>query len=186
MYISDEVITGFGRVGDWFAANKFDLDPDMRVRVDVLEAIVQDRLTARIREELSATYSPSVRMTLVEDPVDLVEITIRIDGDPENLDAVVAATLENLQGLVAQGPTADEFAIGREQVLRNYELIDNVSLAQAAIFSAFHDGAPYSEIIVRIDRVVAVEIADIRDLIGKVITLDDYIEIRLVPEGFAG
>lgn len=29
LYISDEVITGFGRVGDWFAANKFGLEPDM-------------------------------------------------------------------------------------------------------------------------------------------------------------
>jgi len=29
LYISDEVITGFGRVGDWFAANKFGLDPDL-------------------------------------------------------------------------------------------------------------------------------------------------------------
>ncbi|MGD2101405.1 MAG: aminotransferase class III-fold pyridoxal phosphate-dependent enzyme [Acidimicrobiia bacterium] len=29
LYISDEVITGFGRVGDWFAANKFALSPDM-------------------------------------------------------------------------------------------------------------------------------------------------------------
>ncbi|MGH3649560.1 MAG: aminotransferase class III-fold pyridoxal phosphate-dependent enzyme, partial [Acidimicrobiia bacterium] len=26
LYISDEVITGFGRVGDWFAANKFGLE----------------------------------------------------------------------------------------------------------------------------------------------------------------
>jgi adenosylmethionine-8-amino-7-oxononanoate aminotransferase len=29
LYISDEVITGFGRVGDWFAANLYDLDPDL-------------------------------------------------------------------------------------------------------------------------------------------------------------
>lgn len=29
LYISDEVITGFGRVGDWFAANLYDLEPDM-------------------------------------------------------------------------------------------------------------------------------------------------------------
>lgn len=29
LYVSDEVITGFGRVGDWFAANRFDLAPDM-------------------------------------------------------------------------------------------------------------------------------------------------------------
>ena len=29
LYISDEVITGFGRVGDWFAANKYNLKPDL-------------------------------------------------------------------------------------------------------------------------------------------------------------
>lgn len=29
LYISDEVITGFGRVGDWFAAGLYDLDPDL-------------------------------------------------------------------------------------------------------------------------------------------------------------
>jgi len=29
LFISDEVITGFGRLGDWFAANRFDLDPDL-------------------------------------------------------------------------------------------------------------------------------------------------------------
>jgi adenosylmethionine-8-amino-7-oxononanoate aminotransferase len=29
LYISDEVITGFGRVGDWFAANRFGLEPDL-------------------------------------------------------------------------------------------------------------------------------------------------------------
>jgi len=162
------------------------LDPEVRVRADVLEAIIQDRLTTRIREELSASYSPSVRVDLIEDPSDLVEITIRIDGDPETLDDVVAATLEDLQRLVASGPSADQFAIGREQVLRNYELINNVALAEAIIFTAFHAGEPYSEIITRIDRVAGVAIGEIRDLIGKVITLDDYIEIRLVPVGFSG
>ncbi|MGA7098441.1 MAG: aminotransferase class III-fold pyridoxal phosphate-dependent enzyme [Acidimicrobiia bacterium] len=29
LYVSDEVITGFGRAGDWFAANRFDLEPDL-------------------------------------------------------------------------------------------------------------------------------------------------------------
>ncbi|MGH8928913.1 MAG: aspartate aminotransferase family protein [Acidimicrobiia bacterium] len=29
LFISDEVITGFGRLGDWFAANRFGLEPDL-------------------------------------------------------------------------------------------------------------------------------------------------------------
>ena len=29
LFIADEVITGFGRVGDWFASTRFDLEPDL-------------------------------------------------------------------------------------------------------------------------------------------------------------
>lgn len=29
LFIADEVITGFGRCGDWFAANRFSLEPDL-------------------------------------------------------------------------------------------------------------------------------------------------------------
>ncbi len=29
LFVSDEVITGFGRVGDWFASQRFGLDPDL-------------------------------------------------------------------------------------------------------------------------------------------------------------
>lgn len=29
LYISDEVITGFGRIGDWFAANRYGFEPDL-------------------------------------------------------------------------------------------------------------------------------------------------------------
>ncbi len=29
LFVADEVITGFGRVGEWFASTRFDLDPDL-------------------------------------------------------------------------------------------------------------------------------------------------------------
>lgn len=29
LFVADEVITGYGRVGEWFASGRFDLDPDM-------------------------------------------------------------------------------------------------------------------------------------------------------------
>jgi adenosylmethionine-8-amino-7-oxononanoate aminotransferase len=31
LFVADEVITGFGRCGDWFASNRFELDPDIVV-----------------------------------------------------------------------------------------------------------------------------------------------------------
>ena len=29
LFVADEVITGFGRTGDWFASTRFGLDPDI-------------------------------------------------------------------------------------------------------------------------------------------------------------
>ncbi|MBA2313611.1 MAG: aspartate aminotransferase family protein, partial [Actinobacteria bacterium] len=29
LFVADEVVTGFGRVGDWFASGRFELDPDL-------------------------------------------------------------------------------------------------------------------------------------------------------------
>ena len=31
LFVTDEVITGFGRLGDWFASNLWQLDPDVMV-----------------------------------------------------------------------------------------------------------------------------------------------------------
>lgn len=186
--IKEVVEAGTGLRGGvvFFFTTPLALDPAIRVAADILQAVIQDRLTTKIREELSASYSPSVRIEVVEDPTKLIDIVIRIDGDPGKLDEVVDAALETLRDLADNGPTDDEFAVGQEQVLRNYELINNVSLAEAIIFSAFNPEELYSEVITRIDRVVLLEIDAVRSLAARVITLDDYIELRLVPVGFAG
>jgi predicted Zn-dependent peptidase len=92
--------------------------------------------------------------------------------------------LADLEDLTSNGPTADEFAIAQEQVFRNYELIDNLQLARAMLHAVFYPDDLVTEIIDRFDRVDAVTRADIRAVAQQVITLDEYIEIALVPIGF--
>ena len=162
------------------------LDPDLRVHLDILEAVIEQRLTTHIREELSASYSPFVIVNQVDEPVAGVEVSVRIDGDPSGIDDVRAALLADLEDLTSNGPTADEFAIAQEQVFRNYELIDNLQLARAMLHSVFYPDDLVTEIIDRFDRVDAVTRADIRAVAQQVITLDEYIEIALVPIGFGG
>ena len=82
------------------------LDPDFRVHLDILEAVLEQRLVTHIREELSASYSPTVSISAVDEPVAAVEVSIRIDGDPEGTAEVRAALLEDLEDLTTSGPTA--------------------------------------------------------------------------------
>ena len=160
------------------------LDPETRVRVAMLELILQQRLTDRIREELSASYSPSSFAGLVEEPVDSVEFTVRISADPADLDAVVVAALAEIADLRANGPTEDELAIARAQLERDYELFSNEGLASDMLFYAEHPGEGFLEVFDRAKRLPAITINDIRDLARLLLAQDRYIDVRLVPIGF--
>ena len=157
--------------------------PDRRVHLDILEAVIEQRLVTHIREELSASYSPSVQVQQVDEPVAGVELSIRVDGDPGGIDAVRQALLADLADLAANGPTSDEFAIAQEQVYRNYELINNLQLAESMLRAAYFPEDLVTEIIDRFDRVAAATRTDIRAVAREVITLDEYIEVDLVPIG---
>ena len=163
-----------------------DLDAEYRVHLDILEAVIDLRLTTHIREELSASYSPWVSFELVDEPEEGVEVTLRVDGDPATLDVVVAALLADLTDLTTNGPSADEFAIAREQVLRRYELFDDHGFATAILFSAYYPGESLMELFTRYDRAAAATAYDIGEAARDVITLDAYVVVKLVPIGFDG
>ena len=160
------------------------LDPEIRVRVALLELILQQRLIDRIREELSASYSPSSFASLVEEPVDSVEFTVRISADPADLDAVVMAALAEMADLRANGPKPDELLIARQQLLRDYELFSNEGLASDMLFYAEHPDEGFLEVFNRKDRLPGITRSDIRALARLLLPEDRYIDVRLVPIGF--
>ncbi len=161
-----------------------EIDAAKRIEIDLLELVLQQRLTKRIREELSASYSPFAIARLVEEPERSVELQIQISGDPGGLDEVVEQTLAELADLRTEGPTADELAIAQEQLLRDYELVSNELLSRAIVFSAEHPDEGLSQVIDRIDQTFDPTIEDIRMLATELLTAEDYILVKLVPVGF--
>jgi zinc protease len=183
--VREVVEAGTGELGGltFLFSTETALDPDRRIAIDLLELVLQQRLTDRIREQLSASYSPYTYVDLVEEPTQGVELWIEISGDPADLDDISTQTLEVLADLRSTGPTADELAIASEQLLRDYELISNEALSEAIIFSAMHPNEDLSEIQERISRTFEPTPTEIRNLARVLLPADRYIEVRLVPEG---
>jgi zinc protease len=182
--VTDLVVeAGSGVLGGvtFLFSTELTIDAATRVELDLLELVVQQRLTERIREELSASYSPFAFTTLIEDAEQSVEFQIQISGDPEGLDAVVAATVAEITDLGAGGPTDDELAIAAEQLRRDYELFSNEGLGQAILFSALHPGENLSQVTERIAQTGDASVEDIRELTAAVLPPDRYILVRLVP-----
>ena len=45
LFVVDEVITGFGRLGEWFAGGRFGLSPDMMVVAKGLTSLLKAKTT---------------------------------------------------------------------------------------------------------------------------------------------
>ncbi|MFQ5554135.1 MAG: M16 family metallopeptidase [Acidimicrobiia bacterium] len=165
-------------------SSELDLDPVTRLRVELLELLVQQRLTETIRERLSVTYSPILMLEAFDEPVPSVDATIEVSADPERLDQVADAVLGVIADIRAGGPTADELAIAKEQLIRNLELVSNEELITTLLFYAQHPEADINDEFRRFDRIQATTIADLEALARIVFPAGRYIEARLVPEGF--
>ena len=172
-----------GRVTLLFTT-EVELEPELRVDLALLELVLQQRLTEKIREELSASYSPFAFVRLVEEPVDSVEFTVSVSADPADLDAVAEAVLVEIQDLRDNGPTDDELAIAQQQLLRDYELFSNEGLAAAILFYAEHPDEFLTEILTRSDRVIAATRNDLRSAARLVLPAGVYIDVRLIPIDF--
>ena len=90
-------------------ANPTTIDAATRVRLQVLQTLVNNRLFLSIREELGATYGGFVVLSPETEPDQQVLTVFEADVDPERSDEVLDVVEADIADLVANGPTAEEF-----------------------------------------------------------------------------
>jgi len=151
------------------------------VVADLLELIGNNRLRDRIRERLSASYSPFMIVDMQLEPDPYVETYISVSGDPDRLDEIAAEVLADVADLRTAGPTPGQLQTAQEQLLREYELINNPFLLERLIFFEEHEGRELSEIVARYDIVPTVTVADIAALAALAFPVGSYIEVKLIP-----
>ena len=162
------------------------LDPVTRIEAELLDLVIRLRLTERIREELSATYSPFSVVSINDDPQNSLELFITISADPGDLDRIIDEVIADLTDLRTNGPTTEQMEIAREQLVRDLELFSNELLIDLITFYVQRPFEDSEQIFFRIDIALDATTGDLRDLARNLIALDDYIVVRLVPEDFGG
>jgi zinc protease len=183
--IYEVVRSGDGELGAilYQFTQQLDLTSEDRLAVPLLESILNQRLTALLREELGATYSPFVTMSVQDEPVELIEVVVEVSGDPDGLQRIADALETNLTDLAGNGPTADELAIAQEQTVRNYELIGNQFWLDVMTLYVLNPDLDPQDVAERIPDTLALTRSDVRQLAATVLTLDDFIRVDLVPAG---
>lgn len=126
LYISDEVVTGFGRLGHWFASEPvFDIVPDMIITAKGLTSgyvpmgacILSDRLVAEVSGDAARGATFSNGFTYSGHPVSaaaalkVIEITER-DGVLEHVRAIAPLFQERLHALAEHPLVGDARGMG--------------------------------------------------------------------------
>ncbi len=152
-----------------------------RVHAEVLQAVLEERLFTRIREELGASYNGgSASVGFLTEPDEESQVYISVAGDPERLQEIRATLLAELANLDTQGPTEGEFSRAIAVVEDRYNFISNGDIIGQLLEEATEDGpvltnSAAAQIIARTTR------SQVSGLAARVIDTGAWTEIFVTP-----
>lgn len=87
-----------------------------------LEQVLGFRLIERLREKEGGVYTPSVSVSFGKVPRGEYNVVINFGCSPANVDFLIKATLEEIEGLQKKGATSDDMLKFRTEEMRQHEL----------------------------------------------------------------
>jgi putrescine aminotransferase len=138
LFIADEVVTGFGRVGSWFASERFDLDPDL--------IVAAKGITSGYLPLGALIASGRIAEPFFDGTVGMWRHGYTYSGHA----AVAAAALANLDilegdGLIERARTLEVELADALKPLASHELISEIRVAEGVFAAVQIDPARIAE-----------------------------------------
>lgn len=111
-----------------FHGQPIELNATTRIAAHILQGIINNQITERIREDLGASYGGLARITFERDPDPSAQSTIKIDGDPTRLDEIRSVLMEELNIIAERGPTKDQFEQVHNVIRSDWNFVNNFRL----------------------------------------------------------
>lgn len=152
-----------------------------RIHAEILQAIMEERLFNRIREQLGASYNGgSASVGFIDEPDSESQLFINVAGDPDRLDEIRTTLLSELTELDTNGPTAAEYERAVAVIADNYNFISNGQIIDQLLEESTEAG-PVLTNQAAFDIVVDTRRSDIARLADRVIDTDSWIEVFVTP-----
>lgn len=160
---------------------KYDLKQNLFM--NGLEEILKIRLTERLRETEEGVYSPSASVNYNLQPEPRYNVSIGFSCSPENVDKLIAATVDEIQQLQTKGPDEKDVKkfISEQQRTRQTQLKTNnywlsYLSGQYKTNGNLNDVSKYDELLKKVSS------KDIQKTAKKYLSDKNYIQLILLPE----
>jgi len=144
---------------------------------------LQIKLTERLREKESGTYSPGVRASYKKTPNGRYTFSIFFDCSPANVDKLIADAQEEIDKIKQNGalPTDIEKFGAQEARSTQVQLKENVFWA-GYLASASQNQTDPDAILHHVSDLSAVTVQSTKDAANKYLNSANFIKLVLLPE----
>jgi len=144
-------------------------------------------LDNRLRETLGATYGVSVSVSAELVPPTTYQLAIEFEAEPERIDALAQAALDELARLRTEGPTDAETGKVRAAQTRDLDnKIESNSYWASELEWHSRVGIPLESIATHQDSARALTRAALRDACARYLGTDAYVRVTLLPKRWHG
>jgi zinc protease len=151
--------------------------------LDALEAILQIKLTERLREQESGVYSPGVRANYVKIPDSRYTFSVFFGCAPENVDKLIAATIDEINKIKQNGALQTDIEKFVAEDIRSSEvqLRQNIFWAGYLAAGSQNKENPH-RILNHVKDLNTVTPQSTKDAANKYLSGSNFIKLVLVPE----
>ncbi len=152
-------------------------------QLDALGEVLQIKLIERLREEESGVYSPGARMSYMKSPRNRYSFTVSFGSSPENVDKLVAATLDEINKVKTNGAQAADI----EKFLAEERRSTETQLKQNGFWlgylsNQYQNNESPTKVLTYLDSLKKITPAGLKDIANKFLSGDNLIKFVLLPE----
>jgi zinc protease len=153
------------------------------LKLKALIEVINIKLIETLREKMSGTYTGGMSGSLSKYPYEGYTVNGFIPCGPENVDKLVAATLEELEKIRKNGPVATDLAKVKENWKKQYQenLKDN-NYWLRQLQSSQENLINPTDILTYESRVDALTVADLKTAASNYLNMKNYVQVILNPE----
>ena len=154
-----------------------------RLRFDAMIEVLQLRLTATMREELGAVYSPRVTSSIRLIPYQGYAIVLALPSGPENVDKLLRSSFSLIEQLKAAPASEEELNKVKENWLKNRkESLKTNGFWLSTLSNALQQQEDPAHIFSFEERVKKLSTKDIQEAAKTYLDTSNYIQVLMYPE----
>ncbi|MCD8741260.1 insulinase family protein [Mucilaginibacter roseus] len=161
----------------------YDYSEVNNMQLDALEEVLNIKLIERLREQESGVYAPGVRSIYQKIPTGRYTITVSFGCAPENVDKLIAATMDEINKIKTNGAQATDIQKFKAEDMRSkqVQLHENYFWAGYLASGSQYDLPPH-RILYYPKTAEKVTVQSTKDAANKYLSGKNLIKLILMPE----